>query len=719
MDKYKNLPLHPMSENLVKILMKKTGNQDPMFFRIMNVYYLSLMASQMRCNIKGFGKTDIPINNYVINLSPSGTGKGYSTSFFENNLLAGFKEVFINHTFPSITSEHLDKLAKKRSRRNGTTVDYEEESLTKEFDALGSFLFDFDSATVPAIKQHRHKLLLSNIGSLNYKVDEIGANLNSQEEILHTFLELYDLGMLKEKLIKSSAENKRHERLDGTSPANMLLFGTPTKLFDGGRTEAAFYELLDMGYARRCFYGLSKEVIKNENVTAEQMVDAMFDNIVDDAYIDDLNNKFMLLAHEANANKSVIIDRNELVYLMGYRLACESKAAEYPEQQSVQAAELSHRYFKALKLAGVYAFLEDNIYITQTNLENAIALTELSGLAFEELMKPEKSYMKLANYLAATPVEVTLADLIEDLPFFKGTKAQKEELIALATAYGYKNNIIIKTTKENGILFLNGESLQLTDRNELMISLSNHDAFNYKTTKVTFDDLSDLGKAEGYHWCNHSFDDGHRNDANVLSGFNVLALDVDDGTPIKVAREVLKNYDHVIYTTKRHQTNDEKGNYLGDRYRIIIPTNYVLYLEKEDYKEFVNNILDVLPFAVDTSSNQRARKWLTHEGEVYVNDVGNLFDVLPYIPQTKKNEQRINVLMDSDMDRLEHWLISNAEDGNRNNQLYNYASILLDNGESFVDIRNKVLSLNNKLSDSLSEEEIDNTVLRSISSKVN
>lgn len=711
MDKYKNLPLHPMSENLVKILMKKTGNQDPMFFRIMNVYYMSLMASQMRCTIKGFGKTDIPINNYVINLSPSGTGKGYSTSFFENNLLTGFKEVFINHTFPSITSEHLEELANKRSRRNGTTIDYENESLEKEFDALGSFLFDFDSATVPAIKQHRHKLLLSNIGSLNYKVDEIGANLNAQEEILHTFLELYDLGMLKEKLIKSSAENKRHERLDGVSPANMLLFGTPTKLFDGGRTEAAFYELLDMGYARRCFYGLSKEVVKGENVTAEQMVDAMFDNLVDDAYIDDLNNKFMLLAHEANANKTVIIDRNELVYLMEYRLKCESKAAEYPEQQSVQAAELSHRYFKALKLAGVYAFIEDNIYITQTNLENAIALTELSGIAFEELMKPEKSYMKLANYLAESPTEVTLADLIEDLAFFKGNKAQKEELIALATAYGYKNNIIIKASKENGILFLKGESLQLTNRDELLISLSNHEAYNYDTKKVSFNDLTDLGDATGYHWCNHSFEGGHRRETSVLPGFNLLVLDVDNGMSVKSVQEVLKNYDHVIYTTKSHtQTNNS--------FRILIPTNYILYLDKEEYKKFINNILEVLPFEVDTASNQRSKKWLTHEGNTYVNDVGNLFDVLPYIPQTTKNEQRITTLMDSDMDRLEAWLINNTEDGNRNTQLYNYACILLDNGESYVDIRNKVLSLNSKLSDSLSEEEVDNTVLRSISTKV-
>lgn len=710
MEKYKALPLHPMSEKLVKILMKKTGNQDPMFFRMLNIYYLSLMASQMRCSIKGFGKSNIPINNYVINLSPSGTGKGYSSSFYENNVINSFKEVFIEHTFPSVSTEHLEKLANKRSRRNGTTIDYEEEQLQKEFDNLGSFLFDFDSATVPAVKQHRHKLLLADCGSLNYKVDEIGANLNAQEEILHTFLELYDLGMLKEKLIKSSAENKRFERLDGSSPSNMLLFGTPTKLLDGARTEDAFYELLDMGYARRCFYGFSKEVYKSSTITAEDMVDAMFDNVADDAYIDDLNNMFMLLAHESNVGKHVHIERDELVYLMEYRLNCESKAASYPKQESIKAAELSHRYFKALKLAGVYAFIEDNIYISMDNIKNAIALTELSGEAFEELMKPEKSHMKLANYLAETPVEVTLADLIEDLPYFKGTKSQKEELIALAVAYGYKNNIVIKTTKENGILFLKGESLEKTNRNELLISLSNHEAYNYESKKVEFGDLGDLGSADDFHWCNHAFEDNHRHNNKVIDGFNLLVLDIDNGASVKAVQEVLKEVDHVIYTTKSHSKT-------SNHFRVVIPTNYILYLNKAEYKQFVNNILDVFPFEVDSASNQRSKKWQTNDGEVYINDVGNLFDVLPYIPETKKNEQRIINLLDSDMDRLEAWIINNAEDGNRNNQLYNYASILLDNGEDYVEIRNKVLALNSKLPDSLSEEEIDNTILRSISSK--
>ena len=37
----------------------------------------------------------------------------------------------------------------------------------------------------------------------------------------------------------------------------MLLFGTPSKLFDGSQTEQLFMSLLDTGYARRCFFALA------------------------------------------------------------------------------------------------------------------------------------------------------------------------------------------------------------------------------------------------------------------------------------------------------------------------------------------------------------------------------------------------------------------------------------------------------------------------------
>lgn len=711
MTDYSKLPLHPMSEKLVEILCTKTQNRNPMFFRILLVYYFGQVASHMRANVVGFDSNTIPLNSYVINLSPSGTGKGYATSFIEKELLGEFKDIFLNDTFPHSAYININQLASTRANQYGTDPQEEEEKLNKEFELVGPFLDSFDSATVPAVKQHRHKLLLANAGSLNFQVDEMGANLQAQTEVLHTFLELYDLGLLKEKLIKSSAENKRLEKLAGGTPTNMLLFGTPTKLLDGARTEELFYELLDMGYARRCFFGYSKESMKDLEMTAADIVNNMFDQGNAD-YVADIADHLKLLAHVSNLHRKIHIEKPELIELMKYRLHCEKKASLLPEQQSIQKAELSHRYFKALKLAGVYAFIEDSVKITLAHLHNAIALTELSGEAFDELMKPEKNYMKLAKYLADSPIELVLADLVEDLPYFKGTKSQKDEMIALAIGYGYKNNIIIKKTIENGITFLRGESLEETNPDKLLIALSNDFARDYKPNWVSFDELKDLGSVNDFNWTNHAFSDNHRKDENVLPGFNLIVLDVDSGTPISKALEVFKGIKCMLYTTKRH-TKEEP------RYRIIIPTNYVLQFDKSEYKEFINNIISAIPIdmPIDTASNQRSKKWLTNKGEVYVND-GELFDVLPFIPQTKKNEERLANLNEQDLDRLEYWVINNIGDGNRNNQLYNYACILHDSGSDYADIRNAVIALNKKIPDSLSDDELENTVLRSIATKI-
>lgn len=64
----------------------------------------------------------------------------------------------------------------------------------------------FDSATTPAIKQMRQKLLMANAGSCNLQVDEIGANFTASIEPLTTYLELYDKGLLKDKLVKRCRE---------------------------------------------------------------------------------------------------------------------------------------------------------------------------------------------------------------------------------------------------------------------------------------------------------------------------------------------------------------------------------------------------------------------------------------------------------------------------------------------------------------------------------
>ena len=65
---------HTTAEKLVDILCSKTQNTEPLFFRVLVGYYLSVVASQMRCVIATPDRGDIPVNMYALNLATSGFG---------------------------------------------------------------------------------------------------------------------------------------------------------------------------------------------------------------------------------------------------------------------------------------------------------------------------------------------------------------------------------------------------------------------------------------------------------------------------------------------------------------------------------------------------------------------------------------------------------------------------------------------------------------------
>ena len=111
--------------------------------------------------------------------------------------------------------------------------------------------------------------------------------------------------------------------------------------------------------------------------------------------------------------------------------------------EDIKKAELSHRYYKALKLAGAYAFVEGSKDINQIHLDAAIQLVEDSGKHFNRIINKEGSYARLARYIADVGKELTQVDLLEELPFYRGAESQKKDMLSLAVAWGYKNNIII------------------------------------------------------------------------------------------------------------------------------------------------------------------------------------------------------------------------------------------------------------------------------------
>lgn len=704
----------PVTEMITDIMCAKTQNAERMFFRIACTYYWGLLASQMHANIQGWGGNLLPINIYAMNLSPSGTGKGYSTGLIERSVINRFRDSFMENTFPLAADHHMTALANSRATRKGSDPNDELASLTKEFNSIGSLLFSFDSGTVPAVKQLRHKLNLAKAGGVNLQIDEIGANLVGQDEVLNAFLELYDTGTIKDKLVKSSAENIRFERIEGTTPTNMLLFGTPSKLLDSGATQRHLVDMLEMGYARRCFFGYTNKVKKNVVTDAAELVSQMF-NSTNDVHLDTLSCSLEQLADISNLNKIVTIEEPEAIYLMQYKINCTERADKLKEHEHILRSELDNRFFKVLKLSAAYAFRDYSPNIKIHHLEAAMKLAEDSGRDFARLMQPEYDYEKVAKYLADCGSNITLPDLEQALPCFRGSKQQKDQMLEYAVAWAYKNNIVIKKLYDGNILFLRGEALRQTNVDELIISTSNKLAEGYAPQRIKFEDLAQLGTIDGYHWANHHFDGGYRREDHTKVGFNTIVLDVDGTLPLDTAKELMKDYKAFFYTTKRHQ--DEDGL---DRYRIILPTNYELELDREEYKMFMDNVMMALPFEMDESCNQRNKKWLTCKSVITHSNEGQLFDVLPYIPRTSKNEEREARFKDQkELDNLERWILNNTGDGNRNKQLYNYAMVLVESGLQFADVGAKVRSLNDKLADKLADDELQATILKSIQNKMN
>lgn len=713
------LTYHPTTEKIVDLLCEKTQNSNPQFFRMMVCYYVCKMAGTMRVKIKTKDRGLIPINFYGINLGSSGIGKGFSTNILEDQIVSKFRNVFFTETLPKVAENNLRDLAVQRMNVHNQTsapgapiMEFEESetAVKKEYESLGQLAFSFDSGTTAAVKQMRHKLLMAGVGAMNLEIDEIGSNLLGNVDVLNTFLELFDVGKVKQKLTKNTKENIRSEEIEGKTPTNLMLFGTPAKLFDGAKTEDEFKSFLETGYGRRCFFGYTRVSGRNKKLTSSEIYDKLT-SAASEQLVTSLSNKFAGLGAAMNYNKEISVSKTVSLLLIDYKLYCEDIADKLGDHEEIYKAELSHRYFKALKLAGGLAFIDGHGEITENNMYHAIAMAEESGKAFKQMMNQDKPYVKLAKYVAGIGREVTHVDLTETLPFYKGAMSQKNDLLQLAVAYGYKNSIIIKRKFENNIEFISGETLTPTNINELYLSHSNDIAVGYTNVQAPWDQLPQLMDLNDHHWCSHHSISGRRSEENMAQGFNLMVIDVDGGVKIDTVQLLLKDFKFLIHTTKRHTDQDH-------RFRLVLPMNYILKLHDEEFKEFMRNVYEWLPFDSDTDTGQRSRKWATHKGcEIYVND-GELLDSLLFIPRTSKNDERqAMVAQYQDLSGMERWFVAQMENGNRNNQLLKYGMMLVDSGFDLGTIEMKISGLNMKLEAPLTDDELGRTIMKSVSKK--
>ena len=708
---WEKFPYHPVAEQIVDILRQQTQNtRSDLYFRVLTSYFMAQMAASMRCSVVTKDRGKIPVNAYVCALMESGAGKGHSLNVLEDSIVNQFKLKFTKSTFPSLAELSLETEALDNANRNSTETQEELDKLNKEFHSYGAMPYSFSEGTGPAYKQVRIKAQMAGIGSLNYICDEIGSNLLNAQELFTVCLETYDVGKVKEKITKSSSDNIRQEQRADPVPSNMMVFGTPAKVFNGGKEESEFISLQETGYARRFLFGFGNKGTEDE-YSAEELYDLLSSKATSSS-MTSLSNQFAQLADPINHNLEIHVPRNIGIKLLQYKLNCEAQAELLPEHDHIRKAELQHRYFKALKLAGAYAFIDSVLLLEEHHLYAAIKVVEDSGVAFDTIMARPKPYVRLAKYIAQSEGELTHADLDSNLVFYRGSQSAKNDMLHLATAWGYSNNIIIKRRVSDGIEFLSGESLQDNTLTEMIVAYSTQLADNYISKTPAWDKLFKLTQKQGLHWVNHHMADNYRLEENAIKGFNMLVIDCDGEVSLETAKELLKEFTAHYYTTKRHTT-------LVNRFRIMLPIKYHLKLNAKDYKEFMANVFKWLPFKTDEGTDQRSKKWMSHKGH-FEYTKGILLDPTIFIPRTSKAEEHNKHIKGiGSIDSLERWfLLNELVDGNRNNGLLKYAMLQYDAGKDFEDAEDAVKKLNQKLGDEkLSNTELQATVLKTLADK--
>lgn len=713
MNNFDSLEHHPFIEEVGAALAAKTNNPDPAMFRVMSAWHLTKAVSNMHGMVKSAVGSPMPINMYGICLAPSGAGKGHAMSTLEQGIFGRYFSA-LNDKIEEAEHEAVNRISSRYVSDAGLDESLSRTKAERDVTELGPYVETFDSGTAPAIKQLRAKIQQLGFGALNLQIDEIGSNLSSSEEALTTFLELYDLGQIKQKVTKVTKDSSRTLDNRSCTPANLLMFGTPSKLFDGGNTEKLFIDLVTAGYARRSFFSWQasrrgmRAISQDE---AFQKAVALLTALDQSPWIEKV--RFLL---QGERKKIYSLSDRADKQLFAYRVYCEQRSEEYPEHQEDVRAEMMHRHIKTMKVAAAFAALERLPVVLIRHINHAIALAEESGKAFQTMLTRDKPYIRLAKYITTNKNRMTQADLVATLPYYTGSQSARNDMMNLATSWAYSHDKLIRKEYADGIEFFSGEALEQTDLSAIPLSYSSHMADNYTNSTPAWDKLPRLLLAHDLHFTNHllaagEHGMGHRSEANIIEGCNFIVLDVDGTASLPLVRSVLEDFQYYIYTTKSHKDDDH-------HYRIVMPLSHKVNLNREVFQNFMRNIYNWLPFEVDVAAKDRCRKWASHPGQLEEN-AGILLDATQFIPNTIRQE-KMSLAADGlkNLPALERWFALQMSAGNRNNMLARFAFVLVDSGLSLPEIETRVISLNNSQSDKLSMAEIQQTVLRSVAQRI-
>jgi len=674
-----------MIDDICKLLVGEEAEEDLYrYARLVTLYGIAMVTNGSRCSVViPNDNKSIPINIYGIGMAGSGVGKTKSLNFI-NDLI----------------EKSLDKLREKVSNNLEVLDPFNIEEindLTKDGVTISD---SYKSMTDSSMLKLMRILDLSDYFSINFNIDEFAGKVEKEYEMLSTsIIEIFDKGTVPVNLRSTVKTTKARNPI----PMNMLAFGSPHLLFESSSNiEKAFNDLLQAGLARRSiFCNVTTSVNKftldaNSNRSLIESLESKFIEMQDK-----YDHKELLLSEQA---------RNAFINYMNDNTDSSIELSDYDMLNKIYT---KNKFWLALKVSGLIACSNFHNEVTIEDYEAAISIVEDSAKDFDSMINRPQKYELIVDYLLDKESQESEYTLTQALPFYKEVKSKKQ-FWDLAKGYAFENNITLMIEEKRNLVFYQAKAKKKTNLEEPLVFSYSTDITEgyYSNDEIVWKDFHRVITKSGVCYSAHCFENGYRKKDNTIQGFDLLMLDIDEGTPLEIAKVLLEEYTYLIATTKSHQK--EKNGVVCDRYRIILPMANRLELDPEQYSKFMNNIMEDLPLELDRACKDSARFFYGAEGEYFYND-GELFDADRYIPNTQEEEQYKKkgvALAKKNISGISQYIIRNESNG-RNHSLAKLALLLAEQGFSKEELMSEIKRVNKQFNNPLAESELERTIFRS------
>lgn len=576
------------------------------------------------------GTTIVTVNQLIFMWNNSGSGKDKATSTLRGALGEAY----------DLLDDAISIKAIELAKEEALTKDDKEDNWKKYY-VKPKELFPSISTERGAVKQ-MSALNKLGIGAYYLNSPELGTALQNNKDmppLLDALAIGYDLGNIGSKQV--ATEEYQIDPIKSLN-INALLFSSINTLLANSSVKSKFVNMLISQLGRR---GTHFHITDQPERKTFSSLEEFDEYVVTSAKVNTSAEKQIktlakMLVKNYGISNHLLLEPDTLKVHNRYLEYNYYRAVTTPNNQNIYKLALEHSQWRALKLSGILAVLNNHKSVKLSDYISAIKLIEyitpdLLKFQVDINKDPHELFVDYCEEMSLDgELEINTHNLLK-LGFISSVSKQKiVDLLTLSNSYA--SNAVFTSTKEGNVFYKQLEAKAPTDDPSLLnLSLKtfkNGDKeYRKSRCKNGFKfypnanwDYYKKVLTNNTAYSPYEFKDGVRLLDNIQGSSNLLVLDVDDtAISITAMHNILKEYKHIIATT-----SDNSDVY---KYRIVFILDTYIDLNPMQWKVFYKSVATMLHISVDTSINKATTFFGYKNSKLLSTDEGKMLETKQHL----------------------------------------------------------------------------------------